>query len=280
VKKFQFIGLILLILSACSPQPTPLPIPTFTPTPTVQARTSTPVTFSTVGTPVVQITPITGTPTACKDSALNTDWTLNDVPYNFTDVGKNRPIPPNEHFTVSWSLKNIGTCTWDSSYVLAFVSGYRMARSASYPMVAEGATVAPGQGTIFNLSMVAPEKTGRFHSVWQLQSKDGTSLLKFTLVVKVDKGSYSPPSSPIALTYKSSCSAGFEIVRLSWVDTSNNEDGYRVYRDSKMLVQLPANTASVLDAVPSAGKYTYTVVAFNVSGEGSANIFAEITACK
>ena len=41
MKKFQFIGLILLILSACSPQPTPLPIPTFTPSPTVQALTST-----------------------------------------------------------------------------------------------------------------------------------------------------------------------------------------------------------------------------------------------
>jgi hypothetical protein len=279
LKKIQFIGLILLILSACSPQPTPLPIITFTPSPTVQART-TPVSFATVGTPVVQTTSIVGTPTACVDSALNTDWTLNEVPYNFTDVGKNRTMPPNEHFTVSWSLKNTGTCTWDSSYVVAFVSGYRMARSASYPIIAEGTTVAPGQGTIVNISMVAPEETGGFHAVWQLQSKDGTSLLKFTLVVKVDKGSYSPPSSPIALTYKSGCSAGFETIRLSWVDTSNNEDGYRVYRNSKMLVELPANTDSVLDAVPGAGKYAYTVVAFNVSGEGSANTFAEVTACK
>ncbi len=242
MKKFQFIGLILLILSACSPQPTPLPIPTFTPSPTVQPRISTPVTFATVGTTVVQTTSIMETPTACKDSALNTDWTLNDVPYNFTDVSKNKPIPPNEHFTVSWTLKNTGTCTWDSSYVVAFISGYRMTRSASYPIIAEGNAIAPGQGTIVNVSMVAPEKTGGFHAVWQLQSKDGTPLLKFTQVVKVDKGSYSPPSSPIALTYKFSCSAGFETIRLSWVDTSNNEDGYRVYRNSKMLVELPANT--------------------------------------
>jgi hypothetical protein len=238
------------------------------------------VTLATVGTPVVQATSVTETPTACKDSALNTDWTLNDVPYNFTDVSKNKPIPPNEHFTVSWTLKNTGTCTWDNSYVVAFVSGYRMTRSVSYPIVAEETTVAPGEGTIVNVSMVAPEKTGGFHAVWQLQSRDGTPLLKFTQIVRVDKGSYSPPSSPIALTYKFSCSAGFETVRLSWVDTSNNEDGYRVYRNSKMLVQLPANTASVLDAVPGAGKYAYTVVAFNVSGEGSANTFAEVTDCK
>jgi hypothetical protein len=85
-----------------------------------------------------------GKPTACVDSALNTDWTLDEVPYNFTDVGKNRPIPPNEHFTVSWTLKNTGTCTWDSSYVIAFVSGYRMTQSASHPIVVEGITIAPG----------------------------------------------------------------------------------------------------------------------------------------
>jgi hypothetical protein len=128
--------------------------------------------------------------------------------------------------------------------------------------------------------MVAPQKTGGHQALWQLQSRDGTPLLKFTVFVKVDKGTYSPPARPIQLTYKTNCAAGFETIRLSWVDASDNEDGYRVYRNSKMLVELPANTTSVLDAVPGAGKYAYTVVAFNVAGEGSANTFAEIADCK
>jgi hypothetical protein len=155
-----------------------------------------------------------------------------------------------------------------------------MTRSASYPIVAEGNTVAPGQSTIVNISMVAPQDTGGHQAEWQLQSRDGTSLLKFNVVVKVDKGTYSPPARPIQLTYKSNCADGFMTIRLSWVDASNNEDGYRIYRNSKMLVELPANTTSVLDAVPGVGKYNYTVVAFNVAGEGSANTFAEITTCK
>lgn len=281
MKKFPFIGLILLILSACSPQPTPLPVPTFTPSPTVQARTSTPAPSVTVEAPVAQATSITGTPTPCKDSALNTDWMRDDVPYNFTDYGKNKPIPPNEHFTMSWTLQNTGTCTWDSSYVIAFKSGYQMTQSARYPIVVEGTTVAPGQSTIVNISMVAPQKTGGHQGLWQLQGKNGTPLLKFIVLVKVDKGSHSPPSHPIQLTYKSSCDSGFAKIRLSWVDASNNEDGYRIYRNSKMLVELPANTTSVLDAIfNGGGKYTYTVVAFNVAGEGSANTFAEIAACK
>jgi hypothetical protein len=281
MKKSQLIGFVLLILSACSPRPIPLPIPTFTPTPTLQALTSTPVPSVTVETPMVQTTSIIGTPTACKDSALIVALTRDDVPYNSTDVYENRPIPPNEHFNVSWTLKNTGTCTWDSSYLIAFESGYRMAKSVSYPIVTEGNTVETGQSTIVNISMVAPQDTGGHQAVWQLQSGDGTSLLKFNVFVKVDKGSYSPPSRPVQLTYKSGCEDGFAKIRLSWVDASNNEDGYRIYRNSKMLVQLPANTDSVLDAIPGGeGKYTYTVVAFNAAGEGSAEMFAEITACK
>ena len=155
-----------------------------------------------------------------------------------------------------------------------------MTQTASYPILAVGNTLAPGQSATVHINMIAPEKTGGHQAEWQLQSRDGTPLLKFTVFVKVDKGTYSPPSPPIQLTYKSSCEAGFAKFRLSWVDASNNEDGYRIYRNSKMLVELPANTTSVLDAVPGVGKYNYTVVAFNVAGEGSANIFADITTCK
>jgi hypothetical protein len=283
MKKFQFIGWALLILSACSPQPTPLVVSTITSTPTVQAPTSTtmPATTVTAEPPVTQTaSTVVMTPTACKDSALNTVWLRDDVPYNFTDFSQNKPIPPNGHFSMAWTLQNTGTCVWDSAYAIAFKSGYRMTQSASYPIVAEGNTVAPGQSTIVNISMVAPQDTGGHQAEWQLQSGNGTALLKFNIITKVDKGTYSPPARPVQLTYKTNCADGMMTIRLFWVDAANNEDGFRIYRNSKMLVQLPANTDTVLDAVTGAGKYNYTVVAFNSSGEGSANTFTEVTACK
>ena len=280
MKKFQFVGLIFFILSACNPQLTPSPVPTFTPSPTAQVVTSTMVPTATEETPVVQPTLTMGTPTACEDSAANVEWLRDDVPYDFTDVTKNKPIPPNGYFTMSLTLKNTGTCTWDSSYVIAFESGYRMTQLASYPVVAEGKTVAPGQSTTVHITMVAPAKTGGHQGIWLLQSRDGT-LLKFNIFVKVDKGTHSPPARPLQLTYRASCEDGMAKIRLSWVDASNNEDGYRIYRDSRMLVELPANTDSVLDAIlGGGGKYIYTVVAFNVAGEGTAEMFAEIENCK
>ncbi|CAG0973017.1 hypothetical protein ANAEL_01286 [Anaerolineales bacterium] len=280
-KKFQFVGLIFLILSACSPQPTLSSAPTVAPSSTALVVTST-VAPSVAGeTLVAQPTPTVGTPIVCVDSAESVEWLRDDVPYDFVNLKSNKPVPPNGYFTMTFTLKNSGTCTWDSSYKIVFESGYRMAQLEKYPVIAEGETVPPGESITIHITMVAPPKTGGHQGIWQLISGNGTQLLKLNVFVKVDKGTYSPPAHPLQLTYKESCSDGFAKVRLSWVDAANNEDGYRVYRDSRMLVQLPANTDSVLDAIlGGGGNYTYTVVAFNVAGEGSANLVAEVTPCK
>jgi hypothetical protein len=247
----------------------------------MQAVTSTATLAITEETPVAQTTPSLGTPTVCTDSAESIEWLRDDIPYNFTEVTTNKPVPPNGYFTMTFKLKNTGTCTWDSSYAIAFESGYRMSQLDKYPIITEGETIAPGESMTIHITMVAPPKTGGHQGIWQLLSSDGTPLLKLNVFVKVDKGTYSPPARPVQLTYKSSCSDGFAKVRLSWVDASDNEEGFRIYRNSKMLVQLPANTDSVLDAIlRGGGKYNYTVVAFNIAGEGSADMVAEITDCK
>lgn len=281
MKNFQRIGLIFLILSACSPQPTPSPIPTSAPSPAAQAALHTATPVITEETPLAQSTPTLGAPTACADSAASVAWLRDDIPYNFTEVTTNKPVPPNGYFTMTFTLKNTGACTWDSSYAIAFESGYRMSQLEKYPLIAGGETVAPGESTTIHITMVSPPKTGGHQGIWQLISGNGTPLLKLNVFVKVDKGTYSPPAPPLQLTYKDGCLDGFAKVRLSWVDAADNEDGYRIYRNSRMLVQLPANADSVLDAILGGeGKYTYTVVAFNVAGEGSEILVTELPPCK
>jgi hypothetical protein len=282
MKKYQ-IGLILLMLSACSPHPTPpvsVPAPTVVSSPTEPVMTSTAAPTATQGTPAAQGTSVTGTPTTCVDAAESVEWLRDDMPYDFVNLKSNKPVPPNGRFTMSLTLKNTGTCAWDESYAIVFDSGYQMTQSARYPVVAEGKTLAPGQTTTVHMSMAAPPKTGGHQGLWRLQSLNGI-LLKINIYVKVDKGTYSPPASPLQLTYKATCADGFAKIRLAWVDAADNEDGYRIYRNSKMLVQLPANTDSVLDAIlKGGGKYTYNVVAYNVAGEGSTEMSVEIEDCK
>jgi hypothetical protein len=247
----------------------------------VATSTAAPAAADVSPTPLAQSTPTEGTPVACLDAAESAEWLRDDVPYNFSEVTSNKPVPPNGYFTMTFKLKNSGTCMWDSSYSIAFESGYRMAQLEKYPVITEGETVPPGESMTVHITMVAPPKTGGHQGIWQLRSGNGTPLLKLNVFVKVDKGTYSPPARPLQLTYQASCSDGFAKVRLSWVDAARNEDGYRIYRDSRMLVQLPANTDSVLDAIlGGGGNHAYTVVAFNVAGEGTANIFVELEPCK
>ena len=230
---------------------------------------------------VTQSASTTETPAAeCKDSVSIASWTRDDVPYDFNDTGRNKPIPPNGYFTMAWILQNTGTCTWDSSYLMAFKSGHIMTQSPSYPIIPAGQTVAPGQSAIVNISMVAPSKTGGYQAVWQLQNAKGKSIITFNVIVKVDRGSFLPPSRPVEPKYAYSCISGIAKINLSWVDTANNEDGYRLYRGGIPLLELPAGTASYTDVVPGIGTYEYTIVAFNVAGEAPANVSVNVTTCK
>ncbi len=65
---------------------------------------------------------------------------------------------------------------------------------------------------------------------------------------------------------------------LSWRDRSNNEDGFRIYRDGNLIAEVPANTTKLVDmfTVNWGNKpFFYYVVAYNSAGEtkGEASAF-------
>lgn len=61
------------------------------------------------------------------------------------------------------------------------------------------------------------------------------------------------------------------IVSLQWSDNSNNEDGFKIYRDGSIVATVRANSTTYQDAGLGAGRtYHYVVEAFNVAGESGA----------
>ena len=57
---------------------------------------------------------------------------------------------------------------------------------------------------------------------------------------------------------------------LKWTDNSNNETGYRIYKGSTLVATLPANVTSyTINNLTDDTRYTYTIKAFNGSGESS-----------
>src|SRR5688572_2322646 len=128
----------------------------FSPTPTLSLSgpTATPMVVNTF----TSVPPLSPVPqTRCDAAAFVSDVTYPD--------GTN--VALGSSFTKIWRLKNVGTCTWNTSYALVFVSGERFNASTA---VAMPTNVGPGQTVDLAVNMTAPSQTGRYRGFWKLRN--------------------------------------------------------------------------------------------------------------
>lgn len=78
-----------------------------------------------------------------------------------------------ESFTKTWKFKNIGSCTWDSSYTLIFDVGDLMGGPASLPLTG---TTASGQEVNISVTLQAPSTPGKYRGYWRLRNPSGVML--------------------------------------------------------------------------------------------------------
>ena len=73
-------------------------------------------------------------------------------------------------FQKTWRLRNIGTCTWTTSYALVFDSGAQMGAPSekAFPT-----NVAPGQTVDLTVDMTAPGAAGHYFGYWKLRNAGG-----------------------------------------------------------------------------------------------------------
>lgn len=74
---------------------------------------------------------------------------------------------PDTTFTKSWTIKNLGTCTWDANYQLIFWSGDPIGADASY-LIPE--LVPPGDDITLSITMQAPPAEGAYVGYWRLKT--------------------------------------------------------------------------------------------------------------
>ncbi|MBL8101574.1 MAG: hypothetical protein JNM02_03510 [Anaerolineales bacterium] len=128
-----------------APTQTPLP-----PTLTAVPATNTPAPTSTPMPPV----------TYC-------DWVAFVKDVNFPD---GTVVAPGETFTKVWRLKNRGTCTWTSDYMLVFSSGTQMGGTTALRLPG---TVLPGQTVDISVTLTAPTNPGPYTGNWMLRNPSG-----------------------------------------------------------------------------------------------------------
>lgn len=130
----------------------------FSPTPTLSISQPTGIATSTVISTFTSVPPFTSVPASrCDAAAFVSDVTYPD--------GSN--VPLGGSFTKIWRLKNVGTCTWNTSYALVFVSGERFGASTAVQMPT---SVGPGQTVDLAVNMTAPNQSGRYRGFWKLRN--------------------------------------------------------------------------------------------------------------
>lgn len=83
------------------------------------------------------------------------------------------------------------------------------------------------------------------------------------------------PDAPVWSVYNYTCElavgGGTMTMNLGWTDRSDSEEGYRIYRDGKVIATLSSNSTSYVDvAFVATGKVLgYSVEAFNKDWRGS-----------
>ena len=117
--------------------------------------------------PVVFILALTASVrTVAADSACDAAQFVSDV-----TIPDGTFISPGASFVKTWRLKNVGTCTWSTSYSLAFSSGAQMGNTSK---VLFPRSVTPGQTVDLSVTLVAPQNAGTYQGFWRLKNAAGT----------------------------------------------------------------------------------------------------------
>jgi hypothetical protein len=74
---------------------------------------------------------------------------------------------PNETFTKTWRLQNVGLTTWSEDYELLFISGDLMSGPAAVPLPQE---VPPDESIDVSVKLIAPAAPGNYRGYWNLQN--------------------------------------------------------------------------------------------------------------
>jgi len=122
-------------------------------------------------TPVPTRDPQQPTPTPLPGCFVGMAWVA-ELTHDDQNMTNPPVLQPGQSFQKGWRVRNTGTCTWDSSYSLAYVQGnVPAAQMGGQPVPVQG-QVAPGATYDFYANLVAPLTPGTYQGIWQMRNKN------------------------------------------------------------------------------------------------------------
>jgi len=170
-------------------QPVVVAVATDTPAPTV------PITGAPSATPTAT-DPIIAGATATPASTATPSPTLgpcaNDA--DFLDdltVPDGTQFEPGQPINKQWSVRNNGTCDWDSLYRLVLVSGNALGARSEHMLYPARA----GTDAVIELNMVAPAEPGSYTGRWPARSPEG-ALFGARIFITIEVVAPAPAETP------------------------------------------------------------------------------------
>jgi hypothetical protein len=154
-----------------TPNPSPTPVATSTP-----LITNTPLPAPASATPLGMNTAVATSQASCDNMAYVTDATIPDG-----YVAK-----PGEIMKKTWTIKNLGPCTWNQDYVLLFAWGgvgtnWDSAKPGHIPYL-----VRPGETVDISIELKAPSDSGTYGAFFRFQNDKGSNFGPIlTILIKV-----------------------------------------------------------------------------------------------
>lgn len=109
----------------------------------------------------VTLTPaLSATPQLCDNSAFVSDASVPD----------GTQMTAGQAFVKSWKVKNIGTCTWKTTYTLIFAYGEKLGGLTTALPV----EVLPNTEVEISVNLKAPDKSGNYSGYWRMANNNGT----------------------------------------------------------------------------------------------------------
>jgi hypothetical protein len=105
----------------------------------------------------------TNTPIPCNLASFVSDVTYPD----FTHVA------PNQTFVKTWRLRNIGSCSWNSNYLLIFDHGDGLGVTSGYTQQLTSNVVNPGQMVDLTVNLTSAAASGTYTGYWRLRDPGG-----------------------------------------------------------------------------------------------------------
>ena len=182
IKIISLVGLISLLLASCNMpgQPTPTSQVDQLNTAaaqTIQAQqTHIAQTNEAIVQPTSTLTPEpsnteTAAPTGTSTPTATSQVECNQIAFVEETIPDGTNFSPGQTFTKTWTIRNAGSCTWNSDYDVVFVSGDAMSAPASQQLTS--GTVAPGESIQISIDLKAPNSAGAHKGTFKLRNASG-----------------------------------------------------------------------------------------------------------